>query len=76
MNKVALLSTDDRRHLFQEASFTLGMTPAIVEKDFWVTWVLNRLFSNETLANQRLMLICWGYATAAPQPTLLHYFFE
>ena len=52
MNKVALLPTGDRRQLFQEASFTLGMTPAIVEKDFWVTWVLNRLFSNETLASQ------------------------
>lgn len=31
-------------------------TPAVAEKDFWVTWVLDRLFADAELA--RLLMFC------------------
>ena len=49
MNKVARLATRERSELFTETAARLGMTPAIVEKDFWVTWVLERLFQDARL---------------------------
>jgi hypothetical protein len=42
----------DRRDLFTEAAGRLGMNPAVVEKDFWVCWILKRLFSEPGLQNQ------------------------
>ena len=50
MNRVARLSAAERRDLFSEAAARQGMTPAVVEKDFWVTWVLDRLFAVPGLA--------------------------
>jgi len=52
MRLIAQWSKDERRELFQEASAQLGVTPAIIEKDFWVTWTLAALFSDDTLAGQ------------------------
>jgi hypothetical protein len=50
MEKVARLADAQRRELFSEAAARLGMTPAVVEKDFWVTWTLARLFATPELA--------------------------
>ena len=50
MDKVAKLSTQERKELFGEAAAKKGVTPAIIEKDFWVTWVLSKLFSNVELS--------------------------
>lgn len=50
MDKVARLAARERSELFTETATSRGMTPAIVEKDFWVTWVLERLFQHEELA--------------------------
>jgi hypothetical protein len=58
MDKVALLPAAQRRELFSEAAARLGMTPAVVEKDFWVTWVLDRLFASPALA--RLLMFKGG----------------
>ena len=49
MNKVAALSAGERRDLFQETGARRGMSPAIAEKDFWVCWVLKRLFEDPEL---------------------------
>lgn len=49
MNRVARLSAGERRDLFQETGARRGMIPAIVEKDFWVCWVLKRLFEDPEL---------------------------
>lgn len=54
MDKVARFSAAQHRELFSEAAARLDMTPAVVEKDFWVTWVLDRLFATPELA-RRLM---------------------
>lgn len=50
MDKVAALSTAERSELFSETAARRGMTPAIVEKDFWVTWTLGKLFSTPELS--------------------------
>jgi hypothetical protein len=50
MESVAQLSPKDRSDLFAETAARKGMTPAIVEKDFWVCWTLGRLFADPTLS--------------------------
>lgn len=46
MDKVAKLPPQDRQDIFAEAGARLGIRPAIIEKDFWVCYVLRLLFSN------------------------------
>ncbi|MBI5786430.1 MAG: nucleotidyl transferase AbiEii/AbiGii toxin family protein [Rhodocyclales bacterium] len=50
MDHVARLPAGQRRELFAEAAARRSMTPAVVEKDFWVTWMLDRLFADPQLA--------------------------
>lgn len=45
MDEVARLAPSDRADLFRAAAETLGYSPAIVEKDFWVCWTLRRVFA-------------------------------
>ena len=54
MNSVAELSIEQRSELFLETASVMKTTNAIVEKDFWVVWTLNKLFSDERL-NKILM---------------------
>jgi hypothetical protein len=49
MNKVARLPAAERRDLFQESARERGTNPAIIEKDFWVCWVLKQLFADPEL---------------------------
>ncbi len=51
MDSVAKLSGAERKELFSETAAKLGMTAAIVEKDFWVTWMLDKIFSNPDLSS-------------------------
>lgn len=50
MDKVARLSAAERNELFSQTAAQIGSTPAVVEKDFWVSWVLKRLFEDSKLA--------------------------
>ena len=50
MDKVALLSLDERKELFTETAARKNMQPAIAEKEFWVCWTLSKLFGHEALA--------------------------
>jgi len=50
MNNIARLPVKQREELFQETAFLLGATAAIVEKDFWVVWVLDKLFNDARLS--------------------------
>jgi len=54
MNNVAQFSEEQRNELFKETASLIKTTNAIVEKDFWVVWTLNKLFSDERL-NKILM---------------------
>jgi hypothetical protein len=58
MDRVARLSAADRSALFSETAAGMGTTSAIIEKDFWVTWMLDRLFRNPELA--RLLMFKGG----------------
>ena len=52
MDKVARLKEQQRAELFQETAAVKGMTPAVVEKDFWVSWILGRMYQDENLSRQ------------------------
>jgi hypothetical protein len=58
MESVARLSPAERRELFAETAARKRMTPAIVEKDFWVCWTLGRLFAHPELS--RLLMFKGG----------------
>ena len=45
MNLIATLPNTDRADLFQEAANRRGVATALIEKDFWVCWVLKQLFA-------------------------------
>lgn len=45
MDDIARLPIADRTDLFTETARQRGLTPAIIEKDFWVCWTLKRLFT-------------------------------
>ena len=44
MRNVALLSKEDREVLFSRTAEKMKMHPSIVEKDFWVCFMLDHLF--------------------------------
>lgn len=45
MDDVARLASKDRSDLFRAAAEQLSVTPVIIEKDFWVCWMLRRLYA-------------------------------
>lgn len=49
MNKVIDLPAASRQELFELAAAERGLHPAIMEKDFWVCWVLKQLFLSPPL---------------------------
>ena len=51
MSKAFLsLRPEDRKFAFDDAALRLGMAPVILEKDFWVSWLLGLLFAQPELA--------------------------
>jgi hypothetical protein len=45
MNEVARLSPADRADLFRASAERRALNPVVIEKDFWVCWVLKQLFT-------------------------------
>lgn len=54
MNEIARMAADKRAELFAETADRKGLPEAIIEKDFWVCWVLKQLFSIEALSGRLL----------------------
>ncbi|QKF59085.1 nucleotidyl transferase AbiEii/AbiGii toxin family protein [Aliarcobacter lanthieri] len=54
MNNIANLTKQKRAELFSETATLMKTTNAIVEKDFWVVWTLDKIFSDDRL-NKILM---------------------
>ena len=52
MNRVAKLPDKDRMDLFRASSQKMGISEAIIEKDFWVCWTLDYLFHKSNWKNQ------------------------
>lgn len=50
MDKIARASAKERAKVFLQAGHVLNMHPFVVEKDFWVSWVLHKIFSDATLS--------------------------
>ena len=45
MDKFVVLSDKDKRAYFEVAAADLNVMPQLIEKDFWVCWMLKILFS-------------------------------
>ena len=45
MEKFIKLSSQERKNVIQKAAFDLGLRFDVVEKDIWVCFVLDKLFS-------------------------------
>ena len=54
MNKVSQMPARDRADLFTETAERKVLPEAIVEKDFWVCWMLKQLFSIDALTGRLL----------------------
>ena len=54
MNGIARMPADERAEVFAETADRKGLPEAIIEKDFWVCWVLKQLFSIEALSGRLL----------------------
>jgi hypothetical protein len=54
LNKIARMAGNERSELFAETAALKGIADAIVEKDFWVCWMLQQLFSIDTLSGRLL----------------------
>jgi len=50
VHDIANLSNKEREELFSETAKKIGTTDAIVEKDFWVVWVLSKIFADDRLS--------------------------
>ena len=48
------MPADERADVFAETAERKGLPEAIIEKDFWVCWVLKQLFSIEALSGRLL----------------------
>ena len=49
MDTVARMSAADRAELFQNTGAQMDLDGALVEKDFWVCWMLGHLFDIESI---------------------------
>ena len=45
MKKFIEKTCSDQKHFIQQASLKSGVSQAVLEKDFWVCWVLTKIFS-------------------------------
>lgn len=51
MKEVAKLQIKDRTELFQATAISMGMQPNVIEKDFWVCFMLDHLFHDYRYKN-------------------------
>jgi Nucleotidyl transferase AbiEii toxin, Type IV TA system len=54
LNGIARMQGQKRAELFAETAARKGIADAIVEKDFWVCWILQQLFSIDALSGRLL----------------------
>lgn len=60
MDKIAGASRSERASIFEDVADKISSTAFIVEKDFWVSWILGRIFSDERLCR----LLCFKGGTS------------
>jgi len=64
---------EHREAAFTEAAAIQGTTPQVIEKDFWVTWVLGKLFADSRLQS---LLVFKGGTSLSKVYDLIHRFSE
>ncbi len=52
MDDFARQPSDERQIYFEQAAIKFGLTSQLIEKDFWVCWILRRLFSLDDFHDQ------------------------
>jgi predicted nucleotidyltransferase component of viral defense system len=60
MDRIAYADVKERAAIFEDVADKIGSTSFIVEKDFWVSWVLGKIFANEPLAS----ILCFKGGTS------------
>ena len=60
LEKIAAAAEAERKAIFLEASSINKIPAAMIEKDFWVCWTLNRLFSDSDLED----ILCFKGGTS------------
>ena len=73
MDRFVRLSDDERRRYFVQTAEQMGLAPQIIEKDFWVCWILRELFA---LPNIGSMLIFKGGTSLSKAYRLIERFSE
>ena len=68
-----LLSPEERKLYFEQAALSMKVAPVIIEKDFWVCFTLQKLFS---LSNIGGTLIFKGGTTLSKVYNIIHRFSE
>lgn len=51
MKNVVNLSKEDKRFIFNKAAMNMKIHPSIIEKDFWVCYILDYLFNESKYKN-------------------------
>jgi hypothetical protein len=54
LNQIARMPAGERAEVFAETADRKGLPEAIIEKDFWVCWILKQLFSIEAFSGRLL----------------------
>jgi hypothetical protein len=54
LNRIAQMSARERAEVFTETADRKGLADAIVEKDFWVCWILQQIFTIDALSDRLL----------------------
>ena len=60
MRNVAKSSDENRKTLFGNVASKAGLSPAIIEKDFWVCWMLDYLFGRSPWTRQLAFTVVHG----------------
>lgn len=60
MDRIAYASDSERKKLFIETADKTGIADSIIEKDFWVSWILGKIFSKEDLSK----ILCFKGGTS------------
>ena len=60
LEKIAKIKPTERKNVFLEAASDIKINAAMIEKDFWVCWTLNRLFADNELSK----LLCFKGGTS------------
>ena len=60
MDKIAYAPNRERAAIFEDVADKIGITAFIIEKDFWVSWVLGKIFNDEYLTD----ILCFKGGTS------------